>query len=420
MTAGGAEPAGARQTAAGGEETPPGRGAWRGPDGVPEKPSDKHGVDDVAGGSVATNNVATGNVLVRPVGLADLPALLDLAALAGAGLTTLPKEPEVLRRRVIKSLKSFERIAGSPGGESYLFVMETVPEGKVVGVSGIVSKVGGFEPFYSYVIEQVRFESKVIGVSHDVPVLRLQEEHDGPCEIGSLFLHPEYRQGGNGRFLQLVRFVFMAEHPEAFEQSVVSEIRGVSDGEGRSPFWDALGRHFFGIDFRTADHLSVVNKKFIADLMPDHPIYIPLLPKDAQEVIGVPHPQSAPAVRNLEGEGFEREAAVDIFDAGPVYRCGRDRIRSVRESRRGRVAEVVVEVGGDERIYMMGTTTEAFRAVKGPLVELGKGGGVRISAASAEALQVRTGEPLRYVEFKPRGTGGERGTGGARGKGGAA
>ena len=46
-----------------------------------------------------------------------------------------------------------------------------------------------------------------------------------------------------------------------------------------------------------------MNKKFIADLMPDHPIYIPLLPYSAQEVIGKPHKESAPAVKNLKAEG---------------------------------------------------------------------------------------------------------------------
>ena len=77
---------------------------------------------------------------------------------------------------------------------------------------------------------------------------------------------------------------------------MVSEIRGVLDKRGQSPFWDALGRHFFGIDFAEADRLSIVNKKFIADLMPDHPIYIPLLPPEAQAVIGKPHAESAKAV----------------------------------------------------------------------------------------------------------------------------
>lgn len=339
-------------------------------------------------------------VVIRPVTLADLPHLLELASLAGTGLTTLPRDPDILTRRIQASLRAFDRIPPSPGGESYLLVMETLPSRRVIGASGIVSKVGGFEPFYSYQIEKTLFESKWVNIRKEVPILRLHEEHDGPAEIGSLFLHPDYRHHGNGRFLQLVRFLFIAEHPHAFESHVVSELRGVSDDTGRSPFWDALGRHFFGIDFRAADHLSVVNKRFIADLMPDHPIYIPLLPKEAQDVIGVCHPHTVPAMKILQAEGFTYQNAVDIFDAGPVFGCPTADIRAIKHSRKRPVAEVVSELDSPTP-YMLGTTTEHFRAVKGPLFELPKNKGLRITAESAEALQIRVGEPLRYVELKP-------------------
>ena len=49
---------------------------------------------------------------------------------------------------------------------------------------------------------------------------------------------------------------------------MIAEMRGVIDDQGRSAFWDAVGKHFFEIDFPKADYLSMVNKKFIADLMP--------------------------------------------------------------------------------------------------------------------------------------------------------
>ena len=95
---------------------------------------------------------------------------------------------------------------------------------------------------------------------------------------------------------------------------------GVVDAQGRSPFWEAIGRHFFDIDFPKADYLSMVNKRFIADLMPKHPIYIPLLPKEAQAVIGEVHDQTRPAMRILADEGFECCDQVDIFEGGPVVR----------------------------------------------------------------------------------------------------
>jgi arginine N-succinyltransferase len=338
-------------------------------------------------------------VVVRPVIMEDLDALAELAALAGVGLTTLPKNRALLVKRIEASASAFRKFADRPGGESYLFVMEDVASRRVIGACGIVSKVGGFEPFYGYRIESQLFESKVIHVHKEVPILKLVEDHDGPAEIGSLFLHPEWRREGNGRLLQLVRFLFIAEHPELFESTVISEIRGVTNERGHSPFWDALGRHFFGIDFAEADRLSVVNKKFIAELMPDHPIYIPLLPADARAVIGKPHSDSARAVKNLEAEGFRFANMVDIFDAGPVVSCPRDEIRTVRDSRRRAVAAISGEaVDGPE--FMIGTTTETFRACKAPVEERGREG-VCIAADVAAALRLNVGDAVRIVGMTP-------------------
>jgi arginine N-succinyltransferase len=199
--------------------------------------------------------------------------------------------------------------------------------------------------------------------------------------------------------LQLVRFLFIAEHPEIFESTVVSEIRGVLDESGHSPFWDALGHHFFGIDFAEADRLSIVNKKFIADLMPDHPIYIPLLPPDAQAVIGQPHKESAKAVKNLQAEGFTYANMVDIFDAGPVMSCPRDQIRTVRMSRRATVAGVS-ETPIDGPLFMVGTTDENFHAVKCP-IDVNHPEGIRLPADAAVALGVKVGDPVRIVELCP-------------------
>ena len=339
-------------------------------------------------------------MLIRPVAAADLDALVELAGLAGAGLTTLPKDRELLGKRITKSVESFSANAERPGGESYLLVMEDRQSHRVVGACGITSKVGGFQPFWSYKIESVRFESNVINVRKDVPVLTILEEHDGPCEIGSLFLHPDYRGGGNGRMLQLVRFLLIAEHRDRFESTVVSEIRGVLDANGRSPFWNAIGQHFFGIDFAEADRLSVVNKKFIAELMPRHPIYIPLLPLDAQAVIGKPHPDSARAAQNLETEGFRFSGMVDIFDAGPVLSCPRDEIRTVRESRRVRIAAIGTAAAGATEHMIATTRDRLFLACKGPISPHGSEG-VGITGECAEALGVDVGDVVRIADLNP-------------------
>jgi len=338
-------------------------------------------------------------VLIRPVSLDDLDQLLQLANIAGVGLTTLPKDRDLLRRRIEKSQRSMAAIPDRPGGESYLFVMQDVTSGQVVGASGIVSKVGGFEPFYAYRVETERLESRLLKLDKEISVLHLVREHDGPAEVGSLFLSPDYRKKDYGRFLQLVRFLFLAEHPDAFEATVVSELRGVIDPQGNSPFWNAIGKHFFNIDFPQADYLSVVNKKFIADLMPTYPIYVTLLPEAAQKVIGQVHESSLPAVKNLQAEGFTFSGMIDIFDGGACMSCERDQIRTVKQSCPATVERIIDEPIASP-VYLIGTHGTHFRACIGG-IHIVAPNRIHLNLACALALEIRAGDRVRYAPLRP-------------------
>ncbi len=338
-------------------------------------------------------------VIVRPIARADLEPLLRLAELTSFGLTSLPRDRGLLAQRIEDSLLGFEKLRHKPGGETYLFVMEDAATGAVVGTTGIVAKVGGFEPHWTYKLRIELHESDMLKVRKQVPTLHLSMEHNGPCEIGSLFLHPDHRGGGNGRLLSIARFLFMAEHPTFFDPTVIAEMRGVIDEQGRSPLWEALGRQFFDVEFPTADYLSVVNKRFIADLMPRHPIYIPLLPKEAQAVIGQVHEHTRPALRILEAEGFEFSGEVDIFEGGPVVSCPLTEIRAVKRS-----ASRIISTITDEAItgapYALANPSREFRACAGA-VRVESDGTVALPRVTALALGLRVGQSLRCCELKP-------------------
>jgi arginine N-succinyltransferase len=115
------------------------------------------------------------------------------------------------------------------------------------------------------------------------------------------------------------------------------------DADGRSPFWEGLGRHFFAMEYTTADYLTGIGQKsFIAELMPRHPVYVSLLPESARAAIGEVHDDTRAARTMLEQEGFRYEGYVDIFDAGPTVECFRDNVHAVRQSQ-------VLEVAQGER-----------------------------------------------------------------------
>ncbi len=341
-------------------------------------------------------------MIVRRVFEEDIDQLFALILKSEYGLTTLKVSKDELASRIESSIFAFSQKAARPAGQPYVFVMEDLSKGQVVGTCSIYSKVGGFQPMYSYEIKNSIHKSEELGVYKEIPVLHLRQEHDGPSEIGSLFLSPDYWGGGYGRLLSMSRFLFIAEFPKRFEGEVIAEMRGIVDSDGVSPMWSAIGSHFFQIDFPKAETLSSKSKKFIGDLMPKHSIYIPLLPEDAQQVIGKVHRFTRPALALLEKEGFTFRQMVDIFDGGPTLHCATNEIRAVKESRHGIVTSVQSQIpNGSEQL--ISNARIDFRACLGQIAW--EGDEVTIDEITSLRLNLKVGDELRSVDLKPTVTG---------------
>lgn len=272
---------------------------------------------------------------IRPIRLDDLDALLELAQEAGAGFTSLPPDRDFLRGRVELSMRSFASQVTTPGHERYLFVLENTQDGTVGGCCALEAACGLDEPFYSYRVGLTVQASQRFSLYNRVPTLYLTNDYTGSTVLCSLFLRPAFRGGqGAGRLLSKGRFLFMAAHRGRFAGRAIAEMRGVSDERGRSPFWEGLGRHFFGVDYGEAERIvGLGNKSFIAELMPAHPIYTVLLPSEARAVMGQVHEHTRPALRLLESEGFRHQGFIDIFDGGPTVEAPIASIRSICSSR---------------------------------------------------------------------------------------
>ncbi len=333
-------------------------------------------------------------VIIRPIVESDLDNLIELAGMASFGLTSLPRNRELLAERIMISCRSFQFDAPRPQGELYIFVMEELETAKVVGTSLIVSKVGGFDPFYAFHIETCVHESAHLNIRKEVSFLRLVREHSGPTEIGGLFLAPDYRKHGAGRLMSLFRFLYMAERRRQFEHLVIAEMRGVADDKGHSLFWEAVGRHFFDMNYPRADYLSLKDKRFIAELMPRSPIYICLLPKDAQEVIGKVHENTRPALKMLQDEGFRYNHMVDVFDAGPMVVCPLNDIRIVKYSVRATV-EDINSSPIQSPISIVTNVDKEFRACMGT-VTVTPSGGALLEVRTAQALKLSVGDTIRF------------------------
>lgn len=329
--------------------------------------------------------------IVRAVHLTDLPALLKLIDRATQGLTTLQLDESQLLERVERSHFAFTRRSDSPAGEPYVLVMEDTTSGQIVGTATLYAKTGGYEPFYAYRMQTEMHQSTSFshgGRRHTS--LHLERIYDGPSEIGSLFLLRAYRGQGRGRLLSLSRFALLAQRPHRFADRVIAEMRGQCDETGVSPFWDAVMRPFFGVDFPVADALSTVSKTFIEDLMPRYPLYLELLPEQARTVVGTVHPETQPAIAMLKTEGFETTNLIDIFDAGPVLQCSVDQIQAVRRCQKRTVAIGRVDSAASRQI--VSSLATGFRAALVPVAT--DGATATLDRQTADALQVGEGDAV--------------------------
>lgn len=344
-------------------------------------------------------------LVVRAIHTNDLDALLDLAGQVGIGMTTLKPDRAMLAQRIELACASFaEQIP--PAQRDYLFVMEDVQNASLAGVCAIRAGVGLDEPFYNYRIGTLVHSSRELNVFTQMETLYLSNDLTGNTELCSLFLHPDYRNGANSKLLSKSRFLFIAQFSHLFAPKLIAEMRGYQAEDGSSPFYEGLGRHFFKMDFNRVDDLTSLGKKsFIAELMPQQPIYVAYLPKEAQDVIGKVHLSTAPARHLLEQEGMHFEGYIDIFDAGPVLQGRVSELRVMRESV---LATVIPQPNTNDvtqpNTLVANTTFDNFRVIMTSAVPTISTTSQQIELSDQErsALQYQPGNVVHTLSCKPK------------------
>ncbi len=334
-------------------------------------------------------------MLFRTAQKDDLSAIHHLTTTSGAiGITTLPKDIDLLKKRLDWSCSSFTKTLISPNNEYYLFVLEDTQKGEIVGTSAIEASIGHDAPFYSYRLSTRTRICLELDIRNHYQILSLVNDNQGNSEICTLFLDPSYHRKQNGLLLSRARFLFMAQYPERFSDTVIAEMRGVSDEEGNSPFWNQVGSHFFKMSFAEADRLTLAtNKQFISDLMPRNLIYVPLLTPAVQAAIGQPHQSTLPAMNILLREGFHYNHYVDIFDAGPIIEASRDKIQTSSASKFLTVKNVIDEVHSKE--FLVANTELNFRATVGHVILNETQASCVLDNSTATLLHVTCGDQVR-------------------------
>lgn len=334
-------------------------------------------------------------IIIRTVRDSDLESIFELAQQAYPGMTTLPPDREVLSAKISRSIDSVGKKVATPADETYFLVMEDTASNKIIGTAAVIACLGSVDEFYSYKLNKVTHSCKELDKKITVETLNLSNHFEGFAEVATLYLHADYRKHGNGKLLARSRYLFMAQFRERFPESVMADLRGYFDEDGKSPFWDAVGQHFFDMDFDKADLYGAINgNQFIADLMPKQPLYVNLLPKSAQEVIGRPNVKGKPALQMLNNEGLRWNGHVDIFDAAPSVDTKIDDMTSIKNSHQAELIGIS-EYEGDDQAMVANSDIDSF--ITGLSTISVEKGGVKLPRQTIKMLGLELGDSVRYL-----------------------
>lgn len=328
-------------------------------------------------------------MFVRLAKTGDLDGLVKLLDSVDGSLTTLPKD----RKGMLERLEACEKSLAEPGDQqSYLFVLEE--DGEITGLSAIYTGIGLDRPFYNFRVSNLTKSSPELGLRAQTDLLSVVNDYTGTTELGTLFLHPAKRGGGRGRLLSWARLVFMACHHDRFSGRVFAELRGKLDDNGQSPFWNALGRHFFNMEFDQADRVSGTSHRFISDMMPTYPIYTCLLPRDAQDAIAQINKDAGGAAGLLKTQGLRYSGLVDIFDAGLCIDAHLDNIRISQELEHAVLEDCEGKWAGKKGL-VCNKGWENFRVLQSTSL-MAKGNRLKLPENECAALDLAPNSPLAF------------------------
>lgn len=345
-------------------------------------------------------------LIVRPATNDDMGGLVDLAAGSTAGVHTLGKSPAAVQRAIDHSMRSFASQCDIPGDESYLFVLEDAGNQRLIGSAAMAATAGSSGTFFSFRNDVIQQVSRDLQISHSVHALTLCADLTSYSQLMSFFVRRDHLASPAAALLSRARLLYAASLPQRFNQNFFVSLAGYTDQLGRSPFWEALGRKFFQMDFLEAERLveGARNRNLIVELMPHYPVYVPLLSGAAQAALGQVHTESEVPFDMLSAEGFAADDFIDIFDGGPILQANRYALRSFA---RGRQLSVALESARAQRSssehslaqdYLISMQRDDdFRAAMVRCAPPEPGGPLHLPSAILQALHLDVGDAVYCV-----------------------
>ena len=338
--------------------------------------------------------------IVRPVEATDIPALEALAAVVTPGVHTLPRTRATIERAVEHSIASFKAQPDMPTEESYFFVLESTDR-SVAGTAAISATAGSSGTFFAFRNDVLNQVSRDLNISHNVHALTLCSDLTSCSQLSSFYLRNRRGAGDEAALLSRARLLFAAVAPQRFSEKFFASMSGITDANGRSPFWDALGRKFFQMDFLEAERMieGARNRTLIVELMPHYPVYVPLLPGEAQAAMGQVHAEGELPFQILSDEGFEPDEYIDIFDGGPILQAHKNVLRSFSQSTVRKVVEREKSDGPLATFLVATLREERFRAIATNCTAPELSDSAAIDDAAMRVLDVTAGDSVLCMKL---------------------
>lgn len=338
--------------------------------------------------------------VVRPVEASDIPALETMASIVTPGVHTLPRTRATIERAVERSEASFRSRPDVPTEESYFFVLESTGDRTIAGTAAIAATAGSSGTFFAFRNDVLNQVSRDLNISHNVHALTLCSDLTSCSQLSSFYLRDRRDAGDAAALLSRARLLFAAVAPQRFSEKFFASMSGITDANGRSPFWEALGRKFFQMDFLEAERVieGARNRTLIVELMPHYPVYVPLLPGDAQAAMGQVHAEGELPFQILSDEGFQPDEYIDIFDGGPILQAHKNALRSFSQSS----VRTVTAADGDvatESFLVATVREERFRAIVTRHAATGDTDGAVLGDEAMRALDVVPGDSVLCVKL---------------------
>jgi arginine N-succinyltransferase len=197
-------------------------------------------------------------------------------------------------------------------------------DGRPLACARLRRAIGLRQPRHWYHVGCVVHAAPELGLFHRLHTLQLGNDHTGASELADIAWDsealdlPAQASALQALLQQLLGHVAAAR--AHYAPQLIVELPGPRDAAGQSPFWQGLGRFFYGGDpLAAARRFGPAWRSHVAALMPRQPVYTAFLADPARAAIAQTPASHRVLVDALWQAGLRYGHHIAIDDGGPVF-----------------------------------------------------------------------------------------------------